>query len=80
MAKQKILIEMRKHVITAIMAAFGFVIGLSWNDAIKCDVDELLIKLNIIGITYNIGSWRASIQLENGRYYKRSVSIQSRGE
>ncbi|GAG12174.1 unnamed protein product, partial [marine sediment metagenome] len=36
--------------------------------------------LNIIGITYNIGSWIASVQLENGRYYKRSTSIQSRGE
>ncbi len=36
--------------------------------------------LNITGITYNIGSWRVSVQLENGRYYKRNASIQSRGE
>jgi len=36
--------------------------------------------LNIIGITYNIGNWRASVQLENGRYYNRTSSIQSRGE
>ncbi len=36
--------------------------------------------LNIVGISYNIGSWTASIQLENGRYYKRTVSVPSRGE
>jgi len=36
--------------------------------------------LNIISINYNIGSWRVNLTLQNGRYYKRSVSIPSHGE
>jgi len=36
--------------------------------------------LNIVSISYNIGGWRVALGLENGRYYKRSVSLQSRGE
>lgn len=37
-------------------------------------------SLNIQSISYNIGSFTASIQLENGRYYRRNVSIPSHGE
>jgi len=37
-------------------------------------------SLNIQSISYNIGSFRASIQLENGRYYRRNVSLSSHGE
>lgn len=36
--------------------------------------------LNIKTINYNIGSWRATLQLENDKYYNRSVSIPSHGE
>lgn len=36
--------------------------------------------LNIESITLNISSFTASIQIKNGRYYNRSISIQSRGE
>jgi hypothetical protein len=36
--------------------------------------------LNIESITLNISSFTASISLKNGRYYTRSISIQSRGE
>jgi hypothetical protein len=36
--------------------------------------------LNIDSITLNISSFTASISLKNGRYYNRTVSVQSRGE
>ena len=36
--------------------------------------------LNIISMTYNIGSWLVSIDLENHRYYKRVTSLPSRGQ
>ena len=37
-------------------------------------------NLNIDSITYNIGSWRAVLNLKNGRYYNRTISIPSHGE
>lgn len=36
-------------------------------------------SLNIKSISYNLGSWKASITLENGRLYKRTTSLPSHG-
>jgi hypothetical protein len=36
--------------------------------------------MNITSISYNIGSFTVSLQLENSRYYSRSISYQSHGE
>ena len=36
-------------------------------------------SLNITSMTYNLGSFTVTLELENSRYYKRSVSIQPRG-
>jgi len=36
--------------------------------------------LNIVSISYNLSNWKVSLELENGRYFKRSVSIPSHGE
>lgn len=52
MTKRDILLEVRKHMTTAIMAAFGFVIALSWNDAIQTTVGDALNNLNIAGNTF----------------------------
>jgi len=41
--------EMRKHVITAISAAFAFIIALTWRDAINDGLDRLLQDLGIVG-------------------------------
>ena len=44
-------------------------------------IDEVIENpLNIESITYNIGSWAVSLNLRNGRYFRRSVSIPSHGE
>jgi len=42
--------EMRKHVITAITAAFAFIIALTWRDAIKDGLDRLLQELGVAGV------------------------------
>lgn len=52
-------------------------INLSHRIMIDGAIDE---SLNIQSISYNIGSWTASLTLENGRYYKRTVSLPSHGE
>jgi len=36
-------------------------------------------SLNIESIIYNIGNWRATITLQNGRYYNRTASLPSHG-
>jgi len=46
--------ETKRQVLTAVLAAFGFVIALTWNDAIKAVVLEITKKVNIAGIQ-NIG-------------------------
>jgi len=38
------------------------------------------VPMNISSITYNISNFTVNIELESFRYYKRSVSLQSRGE
>ena len=39
--------EVRKHIITAITAAFGFLIALSWRDAITVWMNSLVNRFNI---------------------------------
>jgi len=36
--------------------------------------------LNILSMTYDINSFRVILELENSRYFKRSISLQSHGE
>ena len=36
----------------AVVAAFALVIGLSWNEAIKALVNDILIKLEVTGTTF----------------------------
>ena len=44
--------EVRKNVLTAILAAFGFIIALIWRDAIKEGVDTLIAKTGLEGTSY----------------------------
>jgi len=41
--------ETKKHVVTAIVAAFGFIIALVWRDAIKEFIESLVINFSITG-------------------------------
>lgn len=52
--------EIRRHIITAILAAFGFMIALFWRDAIQSTINELLNRFGII---------------QNAFYYKILVAI-----
>ena len=38
--------EVRKHIITAITAAFGFLIALAWRDAISAWINTIVEKFN----------------------------------
>lgn len=40
-------VEVKKHIITAVVAALGFMIALFWRDAIQSMLDEILIMLNL---------------------------------
>ena len=44
--------EIRKNVITAILAAFAFIIALVWRDAIRGGIDELIKIWGISGSGY----------------------------
>ncbi len=44
--------EIRKHIITAITAAFAFMIALFWRDAIQQGVREILDKVGANGDSY----------------------------
>ena len=46
--------KFKTHIITAITAAFALVIALSWNDAIRQGVDQLIAKWGITGTSYLI--------------------------
>jgi len=39
--------ETKKHVVTAIVAAFGFIIALVWRDAIKEFIEAIIVNLSI---------------------------------
>jgi len=41
--------DIKKNIITAILAAFGFLIALVWRDAIKESVNDLIKLFNIQG-------------------------------
>ena len=49
---KKFLGEVKGKVMAAIAAAFAFVIALTWNDAIKTGVDQLIASMGIIGTSY----------------------------
>jgi len=44
--------RVRHRISLAIAAGFGFVIALTWNDAIKEGVDKIMENFGIIGSTY----------------------------
>jgi hypothetical protein len=44
--------EIRKNTVTAIIAAFGFIIALVWRDAIKEAVDNLVEAAGLTGSGY----------------------------
>ena len=44
--------EIKKNTLTAILAAFGFIIALVWRDAIQAGVNELINNLGITGAGY----------------------------
>ena len=41
--------ETKKHVVTAMVAAFGFIIALVWRDAIKESINNFIANFSIIG-------------------------------
>jgi len=49
---KKFLGEVKGKVMAAIAAAFAFVIALTWNDAIKTGVDQLIASMGITGTSY----------------------------
>ena len=53
--------ETQKYVVTAIVAAFGFIIALVWKDAIKEYVNLIIIKLSISGASYIITLYTAIV-------------------
>lgn len=44
--------EIKKNTLTAILAAFGFVIALVWRDAIQAGINEAVDKVGIKGTGY----------------------------
>jgi hypothetical protein len=49
---KKFLGEVKGKIMAAIAAAFAFVIALTWNDAIKTGVDQLIASMGITGTSY----------------------------
>jgi len=46
---QKFRTDIKRNIITAVLAAFGFLIALVWRDAIKESVNDLIKLLNVQG-------------------------------
>lgn len=44
--------EVKKNILTAILAAFGFIIALVWRDAIQAGVNEMIDRVGIKGTGY----------------------------
>ena len=44
--------EVKKNVLTAILAAFGFIIALVWRDAIQAGVNKLIESTGVNGSSY----------------------------
>jgi hypothetical protein len=53
--------ETKKQVVTALVAAFGFIIALVWRDAIKAYIDVAVTTLKIPGPTHLILLYTAII-------------------
>ncbi len=53
--------ETKKHVVTAIVAAFGFIIALVWRDAIKEFINIFVINFSIKGTPVFITFYTAII-------------------
>ena len=53
--------ETKKHVVTAIVAAFGFIIALVWRDAIKEFINTFMANFSIDGSLYLITFYTAII-------------------
>ena len=53
--------ETKRHVVTAIVAAFGFIIALVWRDTIKEYVGIFMVKLSISGPSALISFYTALI-------------------
>lgn len=51
-SSEKIKSEIKKNVMTAVLAAFGFIIALVWRDAIREIVDEVIKRAGIEGTDY----------------------------
>jgi len=46
----------------------------------RIKISGIVDPINIMSITYNFGNFTATLNLESHRYYKRSETIQYRGE
>lgn len=53
--------ETKQHTVTAIVAAFGFIIALVWKDAIKGYVNLVIVKFSISGASYVITLYTAIV-------------------
>jgi hypothetical protein len=47
--KNKFRNNFREHTITAIIAAFGFLVALSWREPIQKTIDKIIINFNMSG-------------------------------
>lgn len=61
MAIKELKNETKKHVVTAIVAAFGFIIALVWRDAIKEFINNIIVNLSINGSSALITFYTAII-------------------
>jgi hypothetical protein len=59
--QKKFLGEVKIKVLAAVAAAFAFVIALTWNDAIKTGVDQLIANMGITGTSYLLKVFAALI-------------------
>lgn len=51
-AASKLKREVKKNILTAILAAFGFIIALVWRDAIQAALNEIVARVGIEGTGY----------------------------
>lgn len=51
-ATEKLKREVRRNMVTAITAAFGFMIAFVWRDAIQESVDKIVAAIGLAGETY----------------------------
>lgn len=51
-AASKLKSEVKKNILAAILAAFGFIIALVWRDAIQAALNEIVARVGIEGTGY----------------------------